>query len=111
MVVLSQRPSAGPLRTVVGVGLAQVVQGADLDGGFRGVAIVRCGEGVVALLLRGSQVVVARGVPLAPSGGDGFKVVGCEVDVVVGGLYGQAEVAARQNNSWPPGYVGHGEVL
>ncbi len=111
MVVLSQRPSAGPLRAVVGVGLSQVVEGADLDGGFRGVAVVCCGEGVVALFLGRSQIVVARGVPLAPSGGDGFKVVGCEGDVVVGGLYRQAEAAAGEDDSGPPGYAGHGEVL
>ena len=111
MVVLSQRPSAGPLCAVVGVGLAQVVQGADLDGGFLGVAVVRCNEGVVALFLRGSQVVVARGVSLAPSGGDGFKVFGCEGDVVVGGLHGQAKTTAGENDSGPPGYAGHGVVL
>ena len=111
LVVLSQRPSARPLRAVVGVRLSQVVEGADLDGGFRGVAVVCCDEGVVALLLGRSQVVVARGVPLAPSGGDGFKVVGFEGDVVVGGLHGQAKTAAEEDDSWPPGYAGHDEVL
>lgn len=93
------------------MGLAQVVQGTDLDGGFRGVAIVCRDKGVVALFFWGSQVVVARGVPLAPSGGDGFKLVGFEGDVVVGGLYGQAETSAGENDSGPPGYAGHGEVL
>ena len=58
-----------------------------------------------------TAVVVARGVPLAPSGCDGFKVFRCEGDVVVGWVDGQAKAAAGEDDSGPPGYAGHGEIL
>ena len=102
-------PAPRPVGAVVAEGLAELVQGADLDGQLCALAVFRGAQGVVAALVRGPEVVEVGGIGRGPAAVEDLE--GCEMEIRLssGGLHGQAESAVGQQQARSPGQaeVGH----